>query len=166
MSNLREKFDKRFARVQDGIDKGREKIEIVKEKSTLSDEMDDYQLKKTNLLLEMGELLYTKLRNNTIIDNDFDDYKNQIIDIDKHIYDISMKIKEIESLKNDTTCECGSVLNQNAKFCGECGKKIEIEEIQVKYIICNNCDSEVDLESKYCSCCGFKLEEKIILDNE
>lgn len=161
MSNLRENFDKKFAKVQNGIDKGREKIEIVKEKSTLSEEMDDYQLKKTNLLLEMGELLYTKLRNNTIIDNDFDDYKNQIIDIDKHIYDLSMKIKETESLKNDTTCECGSILNPNAKFCAECGKKIEIEEIQVKYIICYKCNSEVDVESNYCSCCGFKIDNNL-----
>ncbi|MER3123743.1 zinc ribbon domain-containing protein, partial [Bacillus altitudinis] len=91
----------------------------------------------------------------------FDDYKNQIIDIDKHIYDLSMKIKEIETLQNDTICECGSIINPNAKFCAECGKKIEIEEVQVKYIICNNCDSEVNLDSKYCSCCGFKLDNSL-----
>ncbi|MCR8747075.1 zinc ribbon domain-containing protein [Romboutsia lituseburensis] len=161
MSNLREKFDKKFSKVQDGIDKGREKIEIVKEKSTLSDEMNNYELKKTNLLLEMGELLYTKLRNGTAMDNDFDDYKSQIIDIDKHIYEISMKIKEIETLKNDTICECGSILNPNAKFCAECGKKIEIEEVQVKYLICHRCNSEVDLDSNYCSCCGFKIDNNL-----
>lgn len=168
MSNLKEKFDKRFSKVQDGIDKGREKVELVKEKSYLGKEIAEYGFKKASLLLEMGELLYTKLRKNEILDSEFDDYKTKITEIDKYIYDISMNIKELEKSRIDELCECGSIVNPTAKFCGECGKRVEIDEVEIEKKVCSNCESEVSIDSKYCVCCGFKLDEKIefILDNE
>lgn len=51
--------------------------------------------------------------------------------------------------------KCGSVLPENAKFCLECGAKVEIPF--ENEIICPNCGSKTP-KGKFCAECGAKLQ--------
>lgn len=51
----------------------------------------------------------------------------------------------------ETCVKCGTAISSTAKFCGECGAKIE----RKKY--CPECGSEVKPEQKFCTECGTSL---------
>lgn len=53
--------------------------------------------------------------------------------------------------------KCGTEVAPNAKFCGECGAKIE----RKKY--CLECGTEVKPEQKFCTECGTRLIESEVL---
>lgn len=65
---------------------------------------------------------------------------------------------------------CGNRLNENDKFCSQCGAKVEEEfvhsviEESSKFIICDICGEENQINSEECEYCGagFSGKEKII----
>lgn len=60
------------------------------------------------------------------------------------------------TVKTNQTCSnCGAQIPENAKFCLECGTKIETQTANT--VICPNCKQTI-VKSKFCSECGFKLE--------
>lgn len=59
------------------------------------------------------------------------------------------------TIKTNQTCSnCGAQIPENAKFCLECGTKVEIHNNNT--VICPKCKQTV-IKSKFCSECGFKL---------
>lgn len=50
---------------------------------------------------------------------------------------------------------CGFELSQNAKFCTECGAKVEEKKEEVKY--CENCGNAILSDALFCSECGTKV---------
>lgn len=128
---------------------------IENEKNEIYMEIENAQIKKANLLLDMGIMTYEKIRNEIIIDDSFDNICNEILEIDKLIYNNNLRIKKLEEKSKEIVCECGSVLNSENNFCGSCGKKVEIED---NYLIeCTRCNSLNEEDSVYCACCGIKL---------
>lgn len=128
---------------------------VENEKNDIYKEIEISKIKKANLLLDMGIMTYEKIRNEIIVDNSFDDICNEILEIDKLIYNNNLRIKKLEEKSDEIVCECGSVLNSENKFCGTCGKKVEIEE---EYLTeCIRCNSLNEEDSVYCACCGAKL---------
>lgn len=131
------------------------KNKIENEKSDIHMEIEKAEMKKANLLLDIGIITYEKIRNKIIIDDTFDNICNEILQIDKLIYNNNLRLKKLEEKSNELVCECGSVLNYENKFCGTCGKKVHVEE---DYLIeCRRCNSYNEENSVYCSCCGIKL---------
>lgn len=125
------------------------------EKYDMKMEIENAQIKKANLLLDMGMMTYEKIRNNIIIDDSFNNICNEILEIDKLIYNNNLKLKKMEENLNELVCECGSILKSENKFCGTCGKKVELED---SYLVkCIRCDSLNEEDSVYCACCGVKL---------
>ena len=115
---------------------------IENEKNDIYMEIENAQIKKANLLLDMGIMTY-------------DNICNEILEIDKLIYNNNLRIKKLEEKSKDLVCECGSILNSENNFCGSCGKKVEIED---NYLIeCTRCNSLNEEDSVYCACCGIKL---------
>ncbi len=49
---------------------------------------------------------------------------------------------------------CGSEVNENARFCSQCGKELLVNR-------CSNCDAEVDENARFCSQCGNALSTNI-----
>ena len=128
---------------------------IENEKNDIYKEIEIAKTKKANLLLDIGIMTYEKIRNEIIIDDSFDNICNEILEIDKLIYNNNLRIKTLEEKSRELVCECGSVLNSENKFCGTCGKKVEIEE---NYLTeCIRCNSLNEEDSVYCACCGIKL---------
>ena len=128
---------------------------VENEKNDIYKEIEISKIKKANLLLDMGIMTYEKIRNEIIVDNSFDDICNEILEIDKLIYNNNLRIKKLEEKSDEIVCECGSVLNSENKFCGTCGKKVEIEEDYLTE--CIRCNSLNEEDSVYCACCGAKL---------
>ncbi len=46
--------------------------------------------------------------------------------------------------------ECGSVINENDKFCWNCGYSLKVRK-------CPNCGADLKPEDKFCRSCGYKL---------
>ncbi|MBO5926134.1 MAG: SPFH domain-containing protein [Clostridia bacterium] len=46
---------------------------------------------------------------------------------------------------------CGAMINKNAKFCSECGEKLQTKSF------CPECGAEINGKSKFCPECGTKL---------
>lgn len=131
------------------------KNKIQNEKISILEEIDNAERKKASLLLNMGILTYEKIRNEEIIDNSFDSICNEILELDKIIYNNNLKINDLEKSSKNIVCECGSTLNFENNFCGSCGKKIEIND---SYLVeCAKCDALNEEDSNYCQCCGNKL---------
>ncbi|MGL5675512.1 MAG: SPFH domain-containing protein [Cellulosilyticaceae bacterium] len=58
--------------------------------------------------------------------------------------------------KGGRQCQnCGTTVSENAKFCNECGTKIEV--IQPKNKFCTECGTQLDANAKFCNECGTKL---------
>ena len=49
------------------------------------------------------------------------------------------------------------VINPEYRFCGTCGKKVELTVDNIEYITCERCLSDIDRTSTFCPCCGIKL---------
>ena len=140
MQNINDKFSKN---------------KIQHEKISIREEIDNAERKKASLLLHMGILTYEKIRNEKIIDNSFDNICNEILELDKLIYNNNLKINDLEESSKDIVCECGSTLNSENNFCGTCGKKIDING---SYLVeCIKCNALNEEDSNYCQCCGNKL---------
>jgi len=118
-------------------------------------EIENAQMRKTDLLLNLGIMTYEKIRKSIIIDESFDNICDEILEIDKLIYNNNLRIKSLEESSKELVCECGNILNSENNFCPSCGKKIEVEE---KYFIeCTRCNALNEDDSIYCGCCGVKL---------
>ena len=127
-----------------------------KEKANINILINEHEDKKSVLLTELGILTYKKIREGCILDKDFDEISDKILECDKIIY---KNIKELEKINNSNKvieCECGNKLNNNDKFCSVCGKNIEELKCE-ETIICGTCNLEIDIDSNYCVCCGKKL---------
>src|ERR1700758_2755429 len=47
---------------------------------------------------------------------------------------------------------CNYLNREKARFCKECGAKLELEPV------CPKCGNELDLEAKFCDECGYNLK--------
>lgn len=128
---------------------------IENEKNDIYIDIENAQIKKANLLLNMGIITYEKIRNNIIVDDSFDSICDEILEIDKLIYNNNLKMQTLEESSKEIVCDCGSVLNSESNFCATCGKKVEIEE--KSFIECTRCGSLNEEDYIYCACCGTKL---------
>lgn len=131
------------------------KNNIENEKNIILKEIENAERKKANLLLNMGIMTYEKIRNEKIVDESFDNICDELLEVDKLIYNNNIKINKLEEASKDIICECGNILNSENNFCGICGKKIEIKNSY--YNECKKCNTLNEDDSIYCICCGSKL---------
>jgi ribosomal protein L40E len=77
--------------------------------------------------------------------------------------DISQMEHEIEVIKNEKMCDCGSKASMDARFCPKCGKQfpfepevvvVEEEEVAQVNTVCNNCGAELAPDAHFCEKCG------------
>ena len=79
---------------------------IENEKNDIYMEIENAKIKKANLLLDMGIMIYEKIRSEIIIDDSFDNICNEILEIDKLIYNNNLRIKTLEEKPQEIVCEC------------------------------------------------------------
>ena len=126
--------------------------ESIKIRNIIKDAED----KKVLLLIDMGKLTYQKIRENFIIDKDFDTICKEILEIDKIIYTNSKELENIKKMNTTSNCECGNKMKNGDKFWSWCGTKSE-ESSDNQLIECEFCNEYIDIDSTYCACCGNRV---------
>ena len=159
MENFQSKIQKGLNTVQKGIEGGKNKFQTSQEIIALKDMVEENEEKRTNLILSLGELTYGKIRNNKINDDEVNSLAEDILELDKEIFNLLKIIDEKNIEEHSLICECGNLLTPSDRFCKNCGKKVE--QISAKddeeKTICHRCESEILASSKYCNCCGIKI---------
>lgn len=153
-TKFQEQFGNQVSRAQNELGKVKNKAEVMKEKVKLNNIINDVQGKKAKAFAELGLLTYEKIRTGQIGDYELIEASKSIIGFDYIIYDNSVKIEELEKSIRNITCDCGSVVNEESKFCTGCGKRVEIPVDTRVFTNCNKCEARIEANSRFCPCCG------------
>lgn len=161
MSNhLPSKLGEGLSKIQGGFEQGKQKLQVVQEVTKLKRSVNELSTDKSKILLRMGQLTHHKIRNKELSDSELQELSTSIIALDREIYQTSKKIAELSQTNPDQLiCDhCGTANGLNDKFCGGCGRKVEIkiELDQSNAIDCMACGEKVPGEAKYCPCCGIR----------
>jgi ribosomal protein L40E len=60
--------------------------------------------------------------------------------------------------QGEVCANCGAALPPNAKFCMECGTRVERQPQMVRPTHCQNCGAELPPNAKFCLECGTKVD--------
>ncbi|WP_455542228.1 zinc ribbon domain-containing protein [Intestinibacter sp.] len=127
-------------------------------KSQIEKEIHSFEDKKSEKIMELGILVYDKVRRGLIDESIFGKVIYEIKKIDLEIYNRMLDIANMEGHDEHTPiCECGYISKNNEKFCPNCGREIKKDR---EFILCDVCASKIDSDSKFCVCCGSKIIKK------
>ncbi len=158
MSNIQNKIGMGMFKIQEGIDKGKNKVDALRDIAVLNKTIEEISAKKLEKIIEIGLITNQKIRQGTIYDEELLELSNIVSGFDYNLYKNRMEIEEINIKNKGNTCECGNEIGKNVKFCNRCGKKvINVEEERI-YITCNNCEVDIANLANYCPCCGIKID--------
>lgn len=157
MSNVENTIGRGLSKIQDGLDKGKNKVEAMKEISKLNKTIDDANSKKAECLLEVGVYVYKLMRQGLVENETLNEKCASIVGFDYIIYDSKKKIDELKKASEGFACSCGYTLTSEEKFCGGCGKKVELPIENTNNITCNKCDMVIEQGVNFCPCCGVKI---------
>lgn len=155
--NFQEKIEEQVSKAQNGLGKVKTKTELMRDKSKLSNIINEAQVKKTNVLAELGLLTYEKIRLGEINDEELNVICKSILGFDYIIYNNSKKMEELDSTSQNIVCSCGTVISEGGKFCTECGKRVEVPVEDIVYITCKHCETKIEEDSNFCPCCGNRM---------
>ena len=137
-------------------------IEHRSKKSQKEKEIQDFEDKKSEKIMELGISAYEKIRRGLIDESIFGELTYEIKKLDLEIYNRMLDIANIEGHDEHTPiCECGYISKNNEKFCPNCGREIKKDR---EFILCDVCASKIDSDSKFCTCCGSKIIKKKDID--
>ena len=135
-------------------------IEHRSKKSQIEKEIQDFEDKKSEKIMELGISAYEKIRRGLIDESIFGELTYEIKKLDLEIYNRMLDIANIEGHDEHTPiCECGYISKNNEKFCPNCGREIKKDR---EFILCDVCASKIDSDSKFCTCCGSKIIKRKI----
>ncbi|HSH23986.1 MAG TPA: zinc ribbon domain-containing protein [Massilibacterium sp.] len=144
---------------KDGLVTFKENLKQTTSIHTLQEQIQNYHLEKTKLLVELGSKAYGAYKKgNTLDQSEVENLAEQLIGFDRMIFLSGQRIEEIETKGQPLRCECGAVVSPDDRFCGECGKPLEMNQPK-ETIVCKQCQVSVLAEHHYCPCCGFVLEK-------
>ena len=133
-------------------------IEHRSKKYQIEKEIQDFEDKKSEKIMELGISAYEKIRRGLIDESIFGELTYEIKKLDLEIYNRMLDIANIEGHDEHTPiCECGYISKNNEKFCPNCGREIKKDR---EFILCDVCASKIDSDSKFCTCCGSKIIKK------
>lgn len=161
-NNLQSKLGEGLSKFQGGIEQGKQKLQLVQEMNRLKKEMNEASMRKAKVLLEVGQLTYSKIRQGEILDSELAEITEKLVGIDREIYESRKMANELQSKssQNGITCSsCQTVNSEDAKFCGGCGEKVEaaVNMEVAEGINCVMCEETIPESANFCHCCGTKV---------
>lgn len=133
-------------------------LQLKSKKLQIEKEIHEYEDKKSEKIMELGMIVYDKIRKGLIDESLFGEIIYEIRKVDLEIYNRMLDIANIEGHDENTpVCECGYIPKSDERFCPKCGKEINKEK---NFMLCDVCASKIDVDSKFCVCCGSKVVKK------
>lgn len=133
-------------------------LQLKSKKLQIEKEIHEYEDKKSEKIMELGMIVYDKIRKGLIDESLFGEIIYEIRKVDLEIYNRMLDIANIERHDENTpVCECGYIPKSDERFCPKCGKEINKEK---NFMLCDVCASKIDVDSKFCVCCGSKVVKK------
>ncbi|MFD3450177.1 hypothetical protein ACFDTO_36990 [Microbacteriaceae bacterium 4G12] len=152
-----------MSKLQEGIEQGKMKLQVVQEIAQLKKEIQEQLNRKTEILLELGQQVYMQFRGAGIQEEQLQHVADPIKQLDITIYQARRRVAELQKQQGDKgTCECGGTLSITDKFCGSCGRpnSMIIVERHVETVACMSCNEQIANDACYCPVCGIKRGEK------
>lgn len=161
MSDLQSKLGGGLNKLQDSLNQGKQKLQVVQEISQYNKIISEGLENRAKIIFELGEEAYRKLRNRELNDAVLLELAGGIISIDQKVYQARKMVAQLNATSQQTNqCSgCGTALTPGDKFCGTCGQKAEQyqEQETVEMTTCPSCEEEVPAHTTFCSCCGIRL---------
>lgn len=159
MSDVQSKLGEGLSKFQEGIDQRKQKLKTSQDVSKLKKQVQETSLKKSKLLINLGQTTYQLIREGKINDPQLVELSQSMVGFDNVIYQSYKKIAELtEGEQRAYSCECGAPVQPTDKFCESCGKKVTIAEPkELETIQCPACEEEIAKDANFCGSCGKKL---------
>ncbi|WP_100401601.1 zinc ribbon domain-containing protein [Bacillus sp. FJAT-42315] len=158
MSDLQTKLGGGLNKIQDGLQFGKQKIQIVQEVSQLKKLIQESNLERNELLIQLGEEVYKKIRMKELSNENWSTKVAALSIVDLKIYQAQQAITEINkaSVQQNACPNCQNPITSEDKFCGSCGTKVEQEKPvdNIETVDCTICEEQIPISSKFCPCCG------------
>lgn len=159
--DLKEKLGGGLNMLQDSVQQGKQKIQIAQEMSQYRKLIQERSEKRADMLLQLGEDTYQKVRSGEIQDQHLRDYTLKIVELDLQLFKAQEALEQLNRKSATSTCSnCGSEIGVNDKFCGSCGQsqtpvsaRMESEDLAA----CPTCNEQVPMNANFCACCGSRL---------
>lgn len=135
------------SRANNAIEAGRLHIKISNE-----------ERKITEFILNIGELVLDKLDAGESFDDEVMALYSSVQAAREVIAEAQATIESYRPAPEGAVCTaCGAPLSEEAKYCGQCGVKVEEPQRDPS---CAACGALLEADVKFCTSCGTKVEEK------
>jgi ribosomal protein L40E len=111
--------------------------------------------------LAIGDLLVDKLDNGEVFDDEIMALYASILAC-RDVISTALGDQADKNTSAPTCVSCGAELAETARFCSDCGAKVEepsIEVVEADIVPpCSNCGAELEPEATFCNQCGTKVD--------
>lgn len=147
-----------YEKIGSGINKIQGNLQTTQVIAQHKKVIQDSSQKRIEILVQLGEEVYKKLRNKEIESEELTRKVGPLLELDRRIYQSQQTINA-QSTSNLVCPSCGASLTEDDKFCGSCGSKIEhiTKEEVTETKICSSCEEKIPVQAAFCNCCGTKL---------
>lgn len=161
MNELQDKLGSGLNKIQDSLQTNKQKLQNAQTINQYKRSIQENGMKRNEILLQLGEELYKKLRSNEINPTEELTKKmTSLMEFDHVIFKSQQSIAELNSQSHtEYACNsCGSPVTSEDKFCGGCGVKVELpkSDTAVEKSTCPSCEEQIPLNAVFCNCCGLK----------
>ncbi|MBH9968185.1 double zinc ribbon domain-containing protein [[Bacillus] enclensis] len=158
MSEFQTKIGGGLNKLQGSLQQGKQKLQTAQETSQYRKVVSDEAQKRVQLIIDLGELAYLKVRSNQLDDDEMRKSVEAIVSHDKEVFKAKKMISLLTARSaNSETCSCGSPITSDMKYCGSCGQKVEImPESSEAERECGYCEQMIPVSAQFCTCCGRK----------
>ncbi|MFK2826627.1 zinc ribbon domain-containing protein [Bacillus sp. B190/17] len=160
MNDLQTKIGSGLNKIQGSLQTGKQKIQSAQEISQYKRLIQETSLERNQILLQLGEDVYKKLRSQEIHLDDWEQKAASLTALDHKIYQARQLIAaaNAQSIHSQACPNCESSVTPDDKFCGSCGTKIDFpaEETAIETKVCVHCEEQIPTSSLFCICCGIK----------
>ena len=150
-----------YEKIGSGINKIQGNLQSSQSISQYKKVIQEASLKRTEILIQLGEEVYKKFRVKEIESEELKTQVSSLIELDQKIYQSQLAIAELYAQSKEHSCpQCGAPITEGDRFCGGCGSKVELQvpKSDAATKICSTCQEKIPETAQFCSCCGVKID--------
>ena len=117
-----------YEKIGSGINKIQGNLQSSQSISQYKKVIQEASLKRTEILIQLGEEVYKKFRVKEIESEELKTQVSSLIELDQKIYQSQLAIAELYAQSKEHSCpQCNAPITEGDRFCGGCGSKVELQ---------------------------------------